>query len=212
MILKFTIPAPDAAASDKFQQFKTGFAANFGALGFDVPDLDAVIAAANDFTNGLAASELAKVAAQNAVQLKDTKREEGTVTIRDYVSRIKGNPAATPAILTALGITPASASAGPVVPPIEVSATPNANGTCKVKWKRSTNSVGTTWIVESSLDGSAWTFLATSSRTNYVDTAAAPGVTKSYRVRAQRKNVTSAPSASATIYDAGESFNLQLAA
>lgn len=209
---KFDIPGPDAGANDKFQQFKTGFTSHYTDLGFEAPDLDNIIAAATDFNASLVASDAAKAAALNAVEFKNKKRDSSTEVFRDYVARIKTNPAATPAILTALGITPASSYAGPVVPPVELSASPEANGTCKLKWKRSTNSKGTLWLIESSDASGTWTSLATSTRTNYTDTSASPGVLKSYRVRAQRKGITSAPTASATIYDEGESFQLKVAA
>ena len=209
---KFVIPAPEAAANDKLQQFKTGFAANASAMGYDVSDIDAVMAAADEFSAALIARNNAEIALRNAVAVKDEKFEDGSAVIRSYVNRVLSNPDATVAMYTAMGIEPVSSTAGPVVPPIELSATANADGTCRLKWKRSTNAEGTTWQVEASTNGGAWQWLATSSRISWTDPNATPGVPRSYRVRAQRKGVVSPPSFEATIYSEESGISLEVAA
>lgn len=209
---KFTIPTTDAGANEKFQQFAENFATEAVTLGFTASDAEAINTAVGEYDAALMAANVAKDAAKNAVQFKDATLTSTSQFIRTWVDRVIVSPEGTSEIFGKLGITPYSSSAGPVVAPINVSATPNADGTCKIAWQRGSNVSGTVWVVESSTSGGEWEFEAISTSVKFVDTAANPGTPKSYRIRAQRNGVTSPPSPEAGIYGGGEGGTLQIAA
>lgn len=209
---KFVIPGADAAAKAKFEQFKAAAVAHLVAIGYDVADLDEILAAADDFGDAFDASELAKDQARNATGLKRAVREASTEVISEWAERIKTNPSVTPAILAAFGIEVSVPVAGPVVPPADLSAFATSNGAALLKWKRNGNIYSTTYTVEASADGENWSIIGTTTKTRFVDVNATPGVPKFYRTRATRAGITSLPSGSANIYPAGGSGELQIAA
>ncbi len=209
---KFVIPGSDAGANAKFTQFRTGFAANFGALNFDASALDEVIAAQTDFNTALLAAENAKTVAANAVTTKDNARRSSTTEIRLWAQRVINNTEATPAILASMGIVPVSAPSSVLNPPTELSAAPNADGTCLLRYKSNGNRSGTTYVLEQSVNGAPWAWLGSTTKLRFEDGGALPGVPKLYRVRAQRGDVTTAPSAQASIYGGEGLVELSLAA
>lgn len=209
---KFSIPNSDSGTQNKLNQFKAGFKIHFSALGYDAADSAEVDNAAINFSTALSASDAAKATAANAVDQKDKTKQSSTSTIRGWAQRVKTNPAATPAMLASMGITPASAPAGPVTVPSDLSANPSASGTCTVRWSANGNVSGTTYVIESNTNGAGWVWTGSTTKKRFEDGGAIPGVPKLYRVRAQRSGTTSAPSAQASIYGGEEELNLKLAA
>lgn len=209
---KFVIPTTDSGTQNKLNQFKAGFKANFAALGYVAGDSTAVDNAANNFSAALTASDAAKAAAANAVDYKDKTKQSSSSTIRTWAQRVKTNPAATPAILASMGITPASAPAGPVTVPTDLSATPSASGTCTLRWSANGNVSTTNYVLESNTNGAGWVWLGSTTKKSFTDGGAIPGVPKLYRIRAQRAGSTSAPSAQASIYGGEEELTLKIAA
>jgi fibronectin type 3 domain-containing protein len=86
--------------------------------------------------------------------------------------------------------------------PTNLRAVAISNTEINLSWDHvSSSSLGLTYRVERSLNGSDWTFVGSSGRWNgYNDTGLSPGTTYYYRVRASENSVTSDPSnvASAT--------------
>ncbi len=209
---KFVIPGTDTGANAKFTQFRVGFLANAGALNFDAAAMDQVIAAQTDFNTALLAAESAKTIAANAVTTKDNARRSSTTDIRLWAQRCINNTEATPAILASMGIEPVATPSSALNPPTELSAAPNANGTCLLRYKSNGNRSGTTYVLEQSVNGAPWAWLGSTTKLRFTDGGALPGVPKLYRVRAQRSNVTTAPSAEASIYGGEELVELKVAA
>ncbi len=200
---KFFIPPSDLGTQNKLQTFRTGAAVNLFDLGYDAADLDEIIAAVTDFSAALTASDAAKNEARNKVLAKDETKRESVDVIRAWAQRVKTNPLATPEILASFGIQPATPSAGPVVPPIEMSATPTSVGNCVLKWKSNGNVPGTTYVIEKSTDGVTWEYMVGTTKKRFNDLNAPAGVRKFYRVSAQRAGQTSLPGTVATIYPYG---------
>lgn len=209
---KFTVPNTDAGANEKFHQFAENFVTYAEDLGFTPTDAEAVTASVDEFDQALMASNIAKDAAKNAVASKDAAFATTNQFVRTWVDRVIVSPTGTSEIFGKLGIVPYTSSAGPVVPPVNVSAAPNADGTCRIAWGRSTNANGTVWVVESKSGAGDWEFEAISTSVKFVDLNAEAGAPKSYRIRAQRNGVTSAPSPEASIYGGGEGETFSLAA
>ncbi len=209
---KFEIPGPDTAAGAKFAQFRTGAVAHLVTLGYDIGDLDEIIAADVDFNTALTNAEAKKVETRTAVAVKSEARVTSTEVIMEWVDRVKSNALATPEMLADFGIEPFAGGAAPAIPPVALAAIPSYTGTCTLTRSRTNNIKGTTFILEFSLDGDTWQWLSSTTKTKFVDTNATPGAQRIYRIRAQRAGVTSAPGSWATIYPAGGGDTLQVEA
>jgi len=212
MTWTFRIPGTDAGKNDKFQQFLAGATSNLVAIGYDTADLDEIIVAANGFQADLIAAEDARVVYRNKVAEKDATRETSTEVIRTWAQRVKNNPLVTPEILASFGIEPATPVAGPVIPPTELAAKANADGTAVLTWSANGNPSPTTYILESSFNGETWTWCGSTTKRRFTDTNATPGVPRFYRIRAQRAGQTSAPGSWTAIYPVGEGESITLAA
>ncbi len=200
---RFLIPTTEIGMSQKLDQFKTGFAAHFAELGYDAADVSQIAETTDDFADALSAAALAKSMATIAVLEKENAKQAALETARTWVQRVKTNPAATPEMFAAMGITPASAPGGPVAVPLNLSADPSAAGTCKLKWSGNGNSKSTIYVIESNTNDQGWVWLGNSTKKSFVDRGAVPGVPKLYRVRAQRGDRVSPPSSGAAIYSGG---------
>lgn len=212
---EFVIPASDTGADALFLQFKNAMAAHGAGLGYDAVAIDDTIAAYTDFHADLTTVTNTKAAARAAVKSKEEQRVTSSTIVRAYAQQIKNNPLATNAIKTAFGINVTTSATPPVTVPSSLSAAPSASGSCLIRWNKNGNISGTVYLIETKIgDTGEWTFTASSTKASYKDTAATPGVQKSYRVRAQRGSATSEPCSSVTIYNGeGEGFGgLQVAA
>ncbi len=209
----FKLNGPTLAGNTKIQQFKNGFAANAAALGYEVDDIDAVLGAASAFNTAFNTAESAKVSSRYATQEKQDQYRSTAEVIRDYAQALKSNPLVTDEILEECGFEPSPAPAGPVVPPSDLTAKPQSDGMCLLKWKRNGNSTNTVYIVEAQIGSSStWTVINAGTNLSYKDFDATPGIQRVYRVKARRRNVTSPASPSATIYPGGTSTTLSIAA
>jgi hypothetical protein len=209
---EFIIPGSDAAANALFQQFEKAMDQYAETLGFNVADTASCTAAVTGFNSALGDSTDAKAAAKAAVLTKDQVRRTSSSTIRGLAQRVKTNPEATNEIKAAFGLNVNPSPGGNVQVPTNLSATAQSNGVAKLKWRANGNIRSTIYLIEVET-ASGWLLYGSSSKTNFVDNAATPGVQKTYRVRAQRSNLTSPPSNEAVIYSgAGGNSSLSLAA
>lgn len=198
------VPGTDSGLVGFLKQFDSAMQLYSSTLGFDAADESIVQGADEGFSEKLETADASKLAMKGAVAEKDSQRRASVSVIREYAQRIKSNPAATPTILEAFGISVTPSASGPVTVPTLLTAEPAATSVCKLSWNRNGNARGTTFTIESrgSTSG-AWTFVGTTTKAKFSDANATPGVTKYYRVRASRGNSVSAWSLEAVIYSNG---------
>ena len=89
-------------------------------------------------------------------------------------------------------------------------ADPNANGSVKLKWDRNGNAQTTMFVVETSADGAAWTFLKTTTRCSYLAEGFAPGAAAYFRVTATTSTASSLPSLPVGVYAPAPAAQVQL--
>lgn len=208
----FKLPNKDGDLVVAFKNFSGAMETYASVLNFDGADEAATQGASIAFDTANTNATLAKDAAKGAVATKSAAKQSSSEIVRGYAQRIKSNPAATPEILAAFGFTPDPASAGPVQTPTMLSAQARVDGTCRITWKKNGNISGTTYVIETSANGTNWTFFATSTATRFDDTNATVGTPRWYRVRASRAGVNSAWSNFAVIYGGSSSGSLKVAA
>ncbi len=209
---RFTLPSKDGDFVTALKNFNTAMELHGAALGYDATDEAATLGAWQTFDTDNTTAAAAKDAAKGAVAAKAaTKLSSGDV-VRAYAQQIKNNPAATPEIMSAFGITVDPSVSGPVTTPTLVTASARIDGTCRLTWNRNGNVAGTTYVIETSPNGTTWSFFATVTATRFNDTNATVGSPRWYRVRASRAGQNSAWSNSAVIYGGSSSVTLEIAA
>lgn len=137
--------------------------------------------------------------------------------VRELAQIVQKHPGASAQLKTELQITvPGPVPAPPVIPeaPSSLNATLNSLGYVTLKWDKNGNKPGTSYILEFREGTSGpFQFLASVTKSKYVDTGRAAGVEGQYRVHAVRASGSSGYSPLATIYGPGwQTPSLQIAA
>ncbi len=100
----------------------------------------------------------------------------------------------------------------PVATPIDLLATPYANGAVVVKWDRNGNAKSTAYALEAKYGVSeTWVPVVTTGKTKVSLTGFTPGDQVTFRVFANRGGVTSAPSIEYVIYPNSDAQTITLA-
>ncbi len=173
---------------------------------YGVPQASVTALLAADAALGAAinAQKAAEIAAKTATAQKAAKRVAVAAALGAIQATADANPAVTNEMLVALGFSPrrGGAKPQPKVPATVtgLSADPSANGSVKLKWGRNGNAPTTMFVVETSADGAAWTFLKTTTRCSYLAEGFVPGAAAFFRVTATTSVAASLPSLPVAIY------------
>lgn len=173
---------------------------NAATLGLSAGEVSTITTATANFASAYDAVEAAKLAYQAAILTKKAAEAASRETLRQYAMEFKNNPSVSLALKTNLGLNMTITPLGPVVPPSDLTATAYTNGVNRLKWKRNGNRQ-TVFIIEALYAGSSeWTIVGQATKTSidFEDCVVGQGVT--YRVRAMRSAVESAPSNFASVY------------
>lgn len=195
----------DAAYNQKLQEFKTGMDAYGTVLGFSTAAKNSATTASTTFSAALTETVSAKAALKGAVATKDATRKSTTTTIRALAAQVKANPLSTPEILAAFGLTPNVTPSGGVNIPSQLVVIPQTQGFAKLTWKRSGNAPATVFVIQARNADGDWVMIGTSTKSNFTDVDANPGIPKWYRIRAERGGVVSPWTNEVSIYSSGES-------
>lgn len=207
-------------SAEELVPFATNVAAVLGSgglsnpYGVDAALISALTASDTALTTSINAQVAADAVKKAATATKATKKSAVVSNLTAIADVVYPNPAVTDAMLVALGFSPRPVKTvtTPVTPTV-INAFPTTLGEVKLQWARSGNKKsGVIFVVETSTDGTNWTFLASTTRVSYVATGFAPGVPAWFRVKATTSTASSLPSASTSIYAPGGSTELHLAA
>lgn len=108
-----------------------------------------------------------------------------------------------PNILEELGLNINEGSVGNTTPvaPTDLVVTGTSDGVNSLKWSRSGNRQGTTFIIEAKIgNASSWTIIDAVTGSTYKHKNQTPGVTAQYRVKAKRGELESGFSNTAVVY------------
>lgn len=189
---------------------KSGYA----PYGVTVGQSGALEAAKDGFGADLADVAAKKAAFRAAVEGKMAQRTSLTEVISTISAVIYNNPAVTPEMIAALGLQPRATSRAKQTPktPLELLATPFANGDVKLVWKRGENSYGAVYVIETKIGSGAWTQVFSTTKTRTTLEGFTPGTAVWFRIRATRNGLWSSASNDAPIYAPAPEFELHLAA
>ena len=207
------LPKPDAEFQLWLANFVTVAGANTAALGLLPADITALSGAQSTFGGNLGQMKAMQASAKSAVANKDTSRKTVNNQVRSIVRRIQSNPAVTVALKNQLVINPRNTPKTHTSPaqPTSLLASPDTSGVNSLAWNRNGNKPTTTFVIEAML-GASTTFeqIGTTTKTKFDHTGQTPGVKVTYRVTAERADMSSLPSQSVTVYGAPTTLTLTL--
>jgi hypothetical protein len=206
------LPGPDEAFDTWLANFAAKCEIYETELGLDTGSLTQITQAYTTFNNSLTTVAQLKETLKGEVGDKDDNRKASTATVRAFAKQFKAIPGISSNILGSLGIT-ANNPATPVVPVTGLTVNGCDDGVNTLKWKRSTNSQGTMFIIESSLTGTGgWELVDVVTKTSYAHEDQIPGQRQFYRIKSKRANVTSAATPAVVVYATGGEGGLSIAA
>lgn len=192
--------------------FNTVCVANAATLGLDPAELAEISGANTQFANAFNAQETARNASLGATALCDQEWSEALAVAAKYNAQFQAIPGISPLLLGQLGLSVPSGGGGtiPVFEPTNLSAIGYSNGVNSLRWNKSGNEGGTTYVIEASFgDGGTWTIIDTTTVTRYDHQGQTPGEFVRYRVIAQRGQTKSAPSNTASVYEPGLTLTVE---
>ena len=208
-------PDADAAFQAWLANFVSVAGANREQLALTTQDMTALNGVQSTFITNFAALETSKAATKGATSAKNGSRRNANNEVRLLVRRFQSIPGLSSTLKNQLGINPRTAKPTRTDPtqPTKLTVTPDASGINSLQWNRNGNKPNTTFVIEAML-GAATTFeqIGTTTKTKFEHTGQTPGVKATYRVIAERADMSSIPSQSVTAYDPPITLVLQKAA
>lgn len=174
------------------------------ALPLTPDDLEVLRKRLADFQNTLAAQDAAKTGLRGMTTDKDDARARFGAEVRKLVRAIQGDAAVPVGLITNLGLKPhtgAHSHSAPVAP-TKLIAQAASNGVHRLKWNRMGNKPNTTFLIEAQTGADPeWRIAGATTAANFTHSDQIPGVKITYRVRARRAGIMTAPSETAVVYE-----------
>lgn len=205
----------DAELSKVADIVATALAADPSGYGIVAGDATSIASRLSQFDTSVNAFVVAETALRAASEAKKSWRSLLLSTLGKVSNKVYAAELATNEMLAAAGLsireTPTAILPKKV---LDFIATPNADGTVKLKWERNGNKYGVLFVIEMRPDATAeWEQLLSTQRQSITVSGFTPGVRAEFRCIATNRGLSATPSDIDTIYeDQGESFNLQVAA
>ena len=209
------LPGSDAEFQLWLANFVTVAGANVTALGLVAADITALSGAQATFGGSLGQMKAMQASAKAATTTKEVSRKAVNNQVRTLVRKIQGTATVTAALKNQLNINPRNTpkTHTPPAQPTYLLASPDTSGVNSLAWDRNGNKPATTFVIEAML-GASTTFeqIGTTTKTRFDHTGQTPGVKATYRVIAERADMSSLPSQSVTVYGSPVTLVLQKAA
>jgi hypothetical protein len=194
--------------------FLTNAAKNEDILGLDAESIGAFSAAFAAFQNALDDADEAKAESKAKTSTKNDKKQDAKELIAQFAQAWRANPDIPDAVLDQM-LVPNRANGGTRTPPtipVNLRLTVDSTGEISLAWGRNGNKYGTIFNVEtaSSATGTYTTFdMTTKAKMKYPGT---PGVPVWFRVNAKRNGFSSGYSLPISLWAAGTTDVLNIAA
>ncbi|MCX6154129.1 MAG: hypothetical protein NT007_08215, partial [Candidatus Kapabacteria bacterium] len=144
------LPAKDADLQAWATNFLTVTNANLTTLGLIAGDVTPTSTDKTNLDTAITNNVTKQAEAKAAAELKRTDRKKFETSVRILVRKIQANPSVSSQLKAQLGINVRDSNPSPVnpIPPTDLLANPNPNGTNKLSWNRNGNPQGTIFIIE----------------------------------------------------------------
>jgi hypothetical protein len=169
---------------------------------------------ATGFGDAIPLVEAKKADYHATVEFKQAKRTALINALRVVAAEMYNDPAVTSDMIIRAGFAVRDTTKTPQMPeePMDLLATPNANGTVHLAWNRNGSKKGTTFLIETRSEDGDWTLVTSTTASKITLAGFEPGVAAWFRVFARRRNVNSLPSLAVSVYHTQSPVNLQVAA
>lgn len=158
----------------------------------------------------------ARTASLGATDVKDAALADALGDLRELARIVQSHPGASNQLKHDLGLPVHDNQPAPVIPsdPSTLAAVVGENGRIFLTWDRNGNKSGTNFIVQFREGASGpWQFVASTTKSRYVDEGRTPGVYLQYRVYAVRAERQSLPCPWVQVYGPdGDTVQLSVAA
>jgi hypothetical protein len=177
-------------------------------------NLTALNAANTNLASAITSAQNAENAFHAAIAAKNAAMASVLDAIKPIAKLVYANALLTEAEIAATGLAihdtqPTPVTVGPISNPV-VNAF--ADATAVLTWDRNGNPQGVIFEVESSTNGTDWSFWGSTTRRKAELSGVTPGVTRWFRIRAAKSGQASAWSVPVAAYGPEEGMGLQLAA
>ena len=197
------LPTNDRELLAWLKNFNKVAATNKVVLGLTDSEIAELTAAETSFDTKIAANDAMQQAAKATTDEKNTARKAVAKLARIKGQRIQTSDGVSDSLREQLGLTVSDGtrSAGSAETPLELLATPHADGTNTLKWKSGGNKPGIQYLIEARVgDDKVWALIDATTRTSYSHTGQTPGQKVRYRMRAKRGDKQSGYSNEAGVY------------
>lgn len=171
--------------------------------GLTQQEIDELKAANDEYLQAKKAQMDAHTKARVATTTKDQARQKAMELARRLAQGARNNSLMTNELLVALRLTPKEPRRRRVLPirPEGLSASVRSNGAIALRWDRSGNEKGTTYVIEARVGfKGAYRYVGMTHKPSFVDYGRTPGVVVEYRVYAQRTEYRSLACGGAMVY------------
>ncbi len=209
------LPRSDVLLKEFALNYYTYALSNLAALGLTTPQVTDLSTKLIAFDVSMQDHVAARSEALNKTAIKDEERSLLEDVLRELTRVIQANPAAPDGLKLAMGITVRQAPVRRAPSqPLDVIATPNANGVNRLEWSAGGNTTAATYLVHFRHSTSeAWQLAGTTRALRFDHVGQEPGQFTQYRVIAQVRESLGIPSFPVSVYGAGEGESfLQIAA
>ena len=196
-------PTNDAEFAVWFANLLSKATANKTILKLDDAKLTALDTKLNGFNTNLALKQQKKEESTAQTTLVSNWRKDLNKEVGLLNTGFKGIEGLPPNLLEELGLKVSEGSVGttPPVAPADLVVMGTSDGVNALKWNRSGNRQGTTFIIEAKIgNASGWTIIDAVTGSTYKHKNQTPGVTAQYRVKAKRGESESGFSNTAVVY------------
>lgn len=181
-------------------------------LGLDSGSIGTISTLKTAFETSLGNVVTAKEELKGLVSIKGEDRAEIVSLVRSFARQWKNDPTIPSNILNALGIVTSSTS-GPVTMVTNLTANGCGDGDNMLTWNRNGNVSGTTFVIESRLNGTAtWVFAGATTKASFTHTGQTPGQAIWYRVISTRGNFSAGPTQPVLLFGNPGDSSLSIAA
>lgn len=196
------------------QQIVSAATGNPTSFGLSAPQLAALTATADVVNGAIVDYEVSKAACQSAKEFRDTSANQLIDQLAVIARAVYAKDGLSNAQIasTGLAIHDNYPTPGFVSEPTNLVVKPQTNGYVNLKWSRSGNKSGSTFMVQTSTDNETWNTVFATTRTRCTLSYFAPGEQAFFRVFAQRNDEVSPPSESVGIYFTAPGNAIQIAA
>lgn len=170
---------------------------NLVTLGLTATDITELTTEKTDYSTKLNEAIAKQAESKAATDAKNTSKSTLISKIRVLSKQIQAKPGVPDNIKEQLGLNVPDPTPYPInpVPPLDLTGSIGAGGLASIKWNRSSNPYGTTFLIELSNNyETGWAIVGTATKVTYELRLINTTGTNFIRIKAQRNGITSEPS------------------